>query len=376
MSKVRLVQGNEACALGALAAGSTFYAGYPITPSSEIAEYMSAMLPPRGGKFMQMEDEIASMGAIIGASCTGAKAFTATSGPGFSLMQELIGYAVITEVPIVIVNVQRPGPSTGLPTLSSQGDIQQTRWGTHGDHSIIALAPSSVMETYFETINAFNLAEKYRNPVVLLLDEEIGHLRERFDMEDEPVEIINRKRPDCPPKEYVPYSNSAPNGVPLMADFGAGYRYHVTGLTHNEKGFYTSKLAEVDAMVRRLSAKIEDHVNEIATFEEIELDDCEVLLIAYGSVARSAQEAVLKLREQGAKVGLLRPITIWPFHDQRIKAACTGKKAVIVPEMNLGQYAREVERVAPAEVPVISLTRVDGELTVPEEIITKVQEVL
>jgi 2-oxoglutarate ferredoxin oxidoreductase subunit alpha len=376
MSKVRLVQGNEACALGALAAGATFYAGYPITPSTEVAEYMSAMMPPRGGKFIQMEDEIASVGAIIGAAYTGAKAFTATSGPGFSLMQELIGYAVITEAPIVIVNVQRPGPSTGLPTLSAQGDIQQARWGTHGDHSVIALAPSSVTETYFETINAFNLAEKYRNPVILLLDEEIGHLRERFDVDEEPVEIIDRKRPVCPPEKYLPYSNSEPGGVPLMADFGAGYRYHVTGLTHNEKGFYTSKPSDVDAMMRRLSAKIEDHVNEIATFEEIELEDCEVLLIAYGSVARSAQAAVLELREQGIKVGLLRPITIWPFHDQRIKAACTGKKAVIIPEMNLGQYAREVERVAPAEVPVIPLTRVDGELVVPDEIIAKVKEVL
>ncbi|MCL1976261.1 MAG: 2-oxoacid:acceptor oxidoreductase subunit alpha [Firmicutes bacterium] len=376
MSKVRLVQGNEACALGAIAAKATFYAGYPITPSTEVAEYMSTMLPPRGGKFLQMEDEIASMGAIIGAACTGLKAFTATSGPGFSLMQELLGYAVITEVPIVIVDVQRPGPSTGLPTLSAQGDIQQARFGTHGDHSVIALAPSSVMETYFETINAFNLAEKYRNPVVLLLDEEIGHLRERFDVEDEAVEIIDRKRPTCPPQEYIPYDNNEPDGVPLMADFGAGYRYHVTGLTHNEKGFYTSKLPEVDASIRRLTSKIEDHVNEIATFEEIELEDCEVLLIAYGSVARSAQEAVMELREQGVKVGLLRPITIWPFHDQRIKAACTGKKAVIVPEMNLGQYAREVERVAPADTPVCTLTRVDGEMIEPAQIVAKVKEVL
>ncbi|MCL2495875.1 MAG: 2-oxoacid:acceptor oxidoreductase subunit alpha [Clostridiales bacterium] len=376
MSNVRLVMGNEACALGALAAGATFYAGYPITPSTEVAEYMSDMLPPRGGKFLQMEDEIASVGAIIGASCTGVKAFTATSGPGFSLMQELIGYAAITEVPIVIVNVQRPGPSTGLPTLSAQGDIQQARWGTHGDHSIIALAPSSVMETYFETINAFNLAEKYRTPVILLLDEEIGHLRERFEVDDEPVEIVNRKKHTCPPEEYLPYTNSEPDGIPAMANFGEGYRYHVTGLTHNEKGFYTSKLPEVDAMIRRISSKIEDHVNEIATFEEIEMTDCEILLIAYGSVARTAEAAVEELRAEGVNVGLLRPITIWPFHDERIKVACAGKKAVIVPEMNLGQYVREIERVAPSDVPVIPLTRVDGELIVPEEIIAKVKEVL
>lgn len=375
MSKVRLVQGNEACALGALAAGATFYAGYPITPSTEVAEHMAAMMPQAGAKFLQMEDEIASIGAIIGASCTGAKAFTATSGPGFSLMQELIGYAAMTEVPIVIVDVQRPGPSTALPTLSSQGDIQQARWGTHGDHSIIAISPSSVTETYFETINAFNMAEKYRTPVVVLLEEEIGHLRERFDADDAEVTVINRKRPTMPKDQYIPYTNSEPDGVPPMADFGSGYHYHVTGLTHNEKGFYTSKLAEVDTVIRRLSSKIEDHVDEIAKFEEVYTDDAEVLFIAYGSVARTAQEVVEELRAQGQKVGLLRPITIWPFHEEKIKAACAGKKAVIVPEMNLGQYVREIQR-AVHDVPIISHTRIDGELIMPEELFARVKEVL
>ncbi len=239
MAKVKLVQGNEACALGAIAAGASFFAGYPITPSTEIAEYMSKKLPPMGRTFIQMEDEIATIGAIIGASSVGHKSFTATSGPGFSLMQELIGYAAITEVPIVIVDVMRAGPSTGLPTLPSEGDVQQARWGTHGDHSIIALSPYSVTETYYTTIRAFNLAEQYRTPVVLLIDEKIGHMRERFDVVEgeEPV-VVDRKKP-TPGEDYVAYANT-PDGVPAFASFGEGYRYHVTGLTHNEKGFYSS----------------------------------------------------------------------------------------------------------------------------------------
>ncbi len=376
MTNVRLVQGNEACALGAIAAGASFYAGYPITPSTEVAENMAVLMPKAGKKFIQMEDEIASIGAIIGASCTGAKAFTATSGPGFSLMQELLGYASMTEVPIVLINVMRPGPSTGLPTLSAQGDVMQARWGTHGDHAIIAIAPSSVTETYFETINAFNLAEKYRTPVILLLDEEIGHLRERFDIEGKEVEIVDRKRPTCPPEEYLPYSNEEPDGIPAMADFGTGYHYHVTGLTHNQKGFYTSKLDEVDTFIRRIYNKIEDKVDEIATFEEVHTEDAEVLFIAYGSVARTAEEVVEEMRANGQKVGLLRPITVWPFHEEKIKAACAGKKAVIVPEMNMGQYVREIERVAPKDVKVISHTRVDGELIMPQELMDCVKEVL
>ena len=376
MAKVRLVQGNEACAMGALKAGASFYAGYPITPSTEIAEHMAEMMPACGARFIQMEDEIASAGAIIGASAAGVKAFTATSGPGFSLMQELVGYAAITEIPVVFVDVQRMGPSTGLPTLSSQGDIQQARWGSHGDHSIIAIAPNSVMETYYQTIKAFNLAEKYRTPVIFLLDEEIGHLRERFEVdENEEIEIINREKPTCAPEDYVPFENVA-GGVPPMASFGEGYRYHFTGLTHNEKGFYSSALPVVDKFNRRLVDKIEKNVKDIFECEELFVDDCDVLLIAYGSVARSAQEAMNELREAGVKVGLFRPITIWPIDEERIKAACAGKKAVIVPEMNLGQYAREVERIVAGSVPVKKLCRVDSELVIPEEIIDMVKEVL
>lgn len=372
---VKLVQGNKACALGALAAGANFYAGYPITPSTEVAEYMSAWLPERGHAFIQMEDEIASMGAIIGAAFAGAKAFTATSGPGLSLKQELIGYAAISECPVVLIDVQRPGPSTGLPTVSSQGDIMAARWGTHGDHSIIAIAPNSVMDAYYQTINAFNLAEKYRTPVIVLMDATIGQLKERFDIkEDEKVDLIERQVPTCPPEEYLAFANEPETGAPL-APFGKGYRYHVTGLTHNEKGFFTNKPDEVDTLIRRLSGKIEDNVNDIFECEEFHTDDAEILFIAYGSVSRCTQEAVQVLREQGVKVGLLRPITIWPFHDQKISAACAGKKAVIVPEMNLGMYVREVQRVV-HDVPVISHTSVNGETISPEELVAKVKEVL
>lgn len=284
MANVKLVQGNEACVLGALAAGATFYAGYPITPSTEIAEHMAAKLPPLGGKFIQMEDEIASMGAVIGASCVGHKAFTATSGPGFSLMQELIGFAAMGEIPLVVVDVMRAGPSTGLPTLPSQGDVQQARWGCHGDHSVIALSPSSVTETYYTTIDAFNLAEQYRTPVVLLIDEKIGHLRERFDVPEDEKPVVFQRKPAGKGERYVPFANTA-DGVPPFVPFGGGERYHVTGLTHNENGFYTSVPGQVDTFIRRLSSKIEDHVAEIWRGEEMLLDDAEVLFIAYGSVA-------------------------------------------------------------------------------------------
>ncbi|MDD2221612.1 MAG: 2-oxoacid:acceptor oxidoreductase subunit alpha [Clostridia bacterium] len=375
MVEARLVQGNEACALGAIAAGATFYAGYPITPSTEIAEQMSALYPKKDGKFIQMEDEIASIGAIIGASCAGAKAFTATSGPGFSLMQELIGYAAMTEVPIVIVDVMRAGPSTGLPTLSSQGDIQQARWGTHGDHSIIALAPASVEETYLMTIDAFNFAEKYRTPVILLLDEIIGHLKERFLITPDMMPpIINRQKPQAG-QEFVPYKNTQ-ELIPALPDFGEGSRYHVTGLTHNEQGFYSSKPEIVESFINRINAKIEDNSEEIFRCNGYNVEDCEVLLIAYGSISRSAEEAMNNLRREGINVGLLRPQTIWPLNEALIGDACCGKKAVIIPEMNLGQYAREIERCAPDDVPVVSLPKVDGTMIFPSEIEELVREVL
>lgn len=377
MKNVRLLQGNEACALGALKAGARFFGGYPITPSTEIAEHMSVMMPQNGGVFMQMEDEIASISSVIGASSCGAKAFTATSGPGFSLMQEAIGYAAIAEIPIVIVDVQRMGPSTGLPTLAAQGDVQQARWGTHGDHAVIVLTPASVLETYYLTIEAFNMAEKYRTPVILLMDEEIGHLREKFDIDDEePIEIIDRKKPTCSPEEYVPFTNGEEDEVPPMASFGEGYRYHITGLTHNQKGFYSSNLTDVDQFNRRLTGKIENHVDEIFKYESINAEDCDILLVSYGCSARSAHETVEILNEEGYNAGLLRLVTLWPVGDEKIKEICKGKKAVFVAELNLGQYTREIKRILGDSVPVHSFCRVDSELLIPEEMAEGIKEVL
>lgn len=296
---IKLMQGNEACVEGAIAAGMRFYAGYPITPSTEIAELSAAMLPKIGGKFVQMEDEIASISAVIGASLTGLKSMTATSGPGFSLKQEGIGYAIITEVPCVIVNVQRGGPSTGLPTSPAQGDIMQARWGTHGDHSIIALYPSTVKEIYTTTIKAFNLAEKYRTPVILLMDEVIGHMREKVEMPNaDEIEIYNRKKPSVGADEYLPYKINDGDIVPEMASFGEGYRFHVTGLVHNETGFPTTNSNIAENLTNHLVNKIENNMDDIVEYEEYHLEDAEEIIVAFGSTARSAKSAVDALREE------------------------------------------------------------------------------
>ena len=366
MSKnVVLMQGNEACALGAIKAGASFFGGYPITPSTEIAEYIAKEFPRLGRYFMQMEDEIASIGAMIGASIVGHKAFTATSGPGFSLMQELIGYAAVTEVPLVIINVMRFGPSTGLPTLPQSGDIMQARWGTHGDHSIIALSPSSVKEAYYETIRAFNLAEKYRTPVVVLLDEKIGHLREGFDISEDPEpEIIDRAGKG--EGKYVPFENTE-SGVPGFVPLGQGERYHFTGLIHNEAGFYTSDAKAVETFIHRIHDKIESNVDDIAEFEEVMLDDAEAVIIAYGAVARSAYETMEIMRKAGKKIGLLRLKTIWPFPAAAIRNYCAGKKMVVMPEMNMGQLASEV-KAALGDQPFFSVTQVNGKLIAPGDI--------
>lgn len=367
---VRLMQGNEACALGAIKAGASFFGGYPITPSTEIAEYIAREFPKLGRYFMQMEDEIASIGAMIGASMVGHKAFTATSGPGFSLMQELIGYAAVAEIPLVIIDVMRFGPSTGLPTMPQSGDIMQARWGTHGDHSIIALSPSSVQEAYYTTIRAFNLAEQYRTPVVVLLDEKIGHLREGFDIsQDAEPEIINRA--DFVDKaatgggKYLPFANT-PGGVPPFVPLGQGERYHFTGLTHNQAGFYTADAGQVETFMHRLCHKIEDHVDEIAEVEQMACADADCVIIAYGAVARSAQEAMVELQNQGYKVGLLRLKTIWPFPAAQIREICAGKKLVVMPEMNMGQLAVEAKAaLISSGVPFRSLTQVNGRLIAP-----------
>jgi len=375
-SKARLMQGNEACVEGAIAAGMRFYAGYPITPSTEIAELSAERLPLVGGRFMQMEDEIGGMAAIIGASLTGAKSMTATSGPGFSLKQENIGYASIAEVPCVIVNVQRGGPSTGMPTSPAQGEVMQARWGTHGDHPTIALTPSSVRETFDLTIKAFNFAEKYRTPVILLMDEVIGHMREKVQLPDpSEIEIIDRKRPDCSSEEYLPYE--ADNDlVPPMADFGTGYRYHVTGLVHDETGFPSNSTAEADKLIRRLSDKIEMHRDEIESWEEENTEDAEVLILSYGCVARSSKSAMNILRERGIKAGTFRPITIWPFPEKRLRELAAKVKTIVVPEMNLGQLVLEVERICGCNAKIEKLNKVSCEIIYPEEIVSKIEEVL
>ncbi len=375
-NRFKLMQGNEACVEGAIAAGMTFYAGYPITPSTEIAELCSEKLPLVGGKFIQMEDEIAGMAAIIGASLTGQKSMTATSGPGFSLKQENIGYASYAEIPCVIVNVQRGGPSTGQPTAPSQGDVMQAKWGTHGDHPIIVICPSSVRETFDLTIRAFNLSEKYRIPVILLMDEVVGHMREKVELPDMvDIEIIDRKRPDCTSDEYLPYKAEA-NLVPLMADFGTSYKYHVTGLAHDETGFPSNSYEVADKLIRRLMNKIEVHKDDIITWEEENTEDADVLIIAFGGVARSAKSAIKQLREKGIKVGLFRPITIWPFPEKRLRELADKVKVMIVVEMNLGQLIIEVQRICNNIVEIDSVNKVNGEIIYPEEIVNKVLEVI
>lgn len=374
--KRKLLQGNEACAEGALAAGVRFFAGYPITPSTEIAEIMAAKLPRLGGRFLQMEDEIAGMAAIIGASLAGTKSLTATSGPGFSLKQENFGYAIMTETPCVVVDVQRGGPSTGLPTSPSQGDVMQARWGTHGSHPVIALSPASVRETFDLTVKAVNFSEKFRLPVVLLLDEVIGHMREAIELPDyDEIEIIDRKKPQVPPEEYLPYKADE-DGVPPMANFGDGYRFHVTGLTHDETGFPSNKPDVSAQLIKRLNDKIEKHKDEIIITEGYQLEDAEVVIFCYGCVARSAKRAVKEERESGKKVGLLRTATIWPFPAQVLQKSVKDAKYVLVPEMNEGQLLEEVERAIGCKLKVEGLNKINGELITPSEILEKIGEVI
>ena len=371
---IKLLQGNEACAKGALLAGVRFFAGYPITPSSEIAENMARELPKIGGKFIQMEDEIASMAAVIGASIAGLKSLTATSGPGMCLKQENLGFAIINEIPCVVVNAQRGGPSTGLPTKPSQGDMMQARWGTHGDHPVIALAPSTVNEILTLTIKAFNFSEKYRTPVTLLLDEVIAHMREKVEIPaPEDVEVINRKKPTVPPEEYLPFKPDE-DGVPPMANFGEGYRYHITGLVHSEKGLPISDSQQIDHFIKRINNKIEKNIKDILIYEEYLLDDAKIALIAYGSVARAAERTVKLAREEGLKVGLLKLLTIWPFCSEEVNKLAQQVDLIIVPEMNLGQMVLEVERASHGKCRVVPYGRVDGELINPIEILGKIQE--
>lgn len=370
MNKARLMQGNEACAEGALAAGVRFYAGYPITPSTEIAELMAEKLPLVGGTFIQMEDEIASMAAVIGASLAGVKSLTATSGPGFSLKQENLGYAMATEIPCVVVDVQRGGPSTGMPTSPAQADVMQARWGTHGDHQVIALTPASVQECYELTVTAFNFAEEFRTPVIFLMDEVIGHLRENVIL-PETVPIVNRKQPDVPPDKYLPYKNDD-SMIPAMANFGDGYRYHVTGLTHGENGLPTGNPAVVQKAMQRLTQKFNPYLHRIQLYEEVCMDDAEVVVVAYGCSARSALEAVHEARRQGIKAGLFRIITVWPFPRAQLRKYSNRK--FLMAEMNSGQLVGELEK-AMGSRSVWRLNRVDDELITPDEILSRLQEV-
>lgn len=373
MSKRLLMQGNTACVEGALRAGMRFFAGYPITPSTEIAELLSVKLPMVNGKFIQMEDEISSMAAIIGASLCGLKSMTATSGPGFSLKQENIGYAAMTEVPCVIVNVMRGGPSTGLPTCVSQSDVMQSRWGTHGDHPIIVLAPVTVKDIYYMTIKAFNYAEAYRVPVVLLLDEVIAHMRECVEL-DEEIEIVNRKRP-VKKENFLPYRNEE-DGVPLMADFGTGYKYHVTGLVHNEKGYPTSNPDVTEKLITRLHKKIEDKANEIVLFDALNITNGGDLLISYGSSARVCKEIIFN--EKGSGIGLFIPYTLWPFpEEQLIKLIKDNNiKRIFVAELNTGQLLLEIRRIVGNTCRVIGINKYNGELFTPEDIIKKIEEAI
>ena len=375
MPQVEFWQGNKAIAMGAIAAGCRFFGGYPITPSTEIMEVMSEELPRLGGKFMQMEDEIAGIASTIGASIAGKKAMTASSGPGIALKQELLGYAYIAEIPIVVANVQRGGPSTGLPTKVSQADVMQAKWGCNGDHATIAYAPCSVQECYTSTIRAFNMAERFRQPVIILADEVIGHMREKITIpEAGTFEVMNRKKPTVAPDEFVPY-RADEDGVPPMAAFGDGYRWHVTGLTTNEWGFPTNESADIDLKANRIITKVERFRDDIVEYKEDYMEDAEIAVVSYGSVSRSSLRAIRELREEGVKVGHFRPITIWPFADKEIAELAKRVKRIIVPELNAGQMVREVERAVAGKCEVIGKGLINGELYKPAEIMSFIKEV-
>ena len=373
---VHFVDGGTACAEGAIYAGCRFFAGYPITPANSIVEHMAMRLPQVKGYYLQMEDEIASIAAIIGASWAGGKTMTATSGPGFSLMQENLGYAYHTETPIVVVDAQRSGPSTGQATMPGQQDVMQARWGSHGDYEIIALAPSSVQEMFNLTIDAFNLAETYRVPVILLADAILGHMWERVRIPSfGNITRVNRKKPKMPPSEYHPF-RAEEDLVPPMACFGEGYRFHATGLTHDDDGVPETVSTEVQTrLVRRLCEKIRQNTKNIVKVEKVMTEDAEVLVIAYGIVARSALSAVRKARKKGVKAGLIRLITIWPFPEELIAQIAKEVRVILVPEMNYGQIVREVERVA-KPTRVILLSKLGEEPHRPSEILKRIMEAL
>ena len=369
-------QGNTALAHGALAAGCNFFGGYPITPSTEIAEVMAEELPKTGGKFIQMEDEIGGIASVIGASIAGAKALTATSGPGFSLKQENLGLAYVAEVPMVVVDVMRGGPSTGLPTKTAQQDVMQARWGTHGDHATICYVPSSVQECYDLAIKAFNMAERFRQPVLILSDEIVGHMREKITKADpNKLKLINRARPSCEQDRFTPYDADPLTGVPTMASFGDGYLWHVTGLITNDWGFPTGNPPEIQKKLLRLMNKVDRARNDIVEYEAEFMDGANIIVVSYGSVGRSAMRAVRDARKKGIPAGYFRPITIWPFPGDELVKMSLGAKTILVPELNCGQMVLEVERVIRGRSEVRGLSLVNGELFKPSEILKVIEEV-
>ena len=366
--------GDHACTEGALSAGCNFIAGYPITPSTEVVERFARRIPTVGGTFIQMEDEIASITAILGAAWGGAKVMTVTSGPGFSLMMENIGLGAMLETPCVIVNVQRGGPSTGLPTMVGQADIMQARWGSHGDYEIIALAPQSPQEAYTLTIEAFNLAEKYRTPVMVMLDECIGHMTEKVVIpEADSIELTERRKTDKPPGEYLPFAVGE-DMIPDMAHAGEGHRYHITGLTHDEQGYPVMSAEVQDKLVRRLCDKIRNNTDEIVMLEEDGLDDADVVVLSYGITSRVARAAVDDARAKGLKVGRLRLLTVWPFPERLIGELAEKVKAFVVPEINYGQLVLEVERCAAGRATTILLPHMGGDVHDPAVILQAIEE--
>ncbi len=369
------ITGDVACAEGALAAGCRFFAGYPITPATEIAEHMSHRLPDVGGTYIQMEDEIAAMAAVLGASCAGVKSMTATSGPGFSLMMENIGLGICTETPCVVVNVQRAGPSTGLPTLGAQGDMMQARWGSHGHYEIIALAPASPQEMFYQTITAFNLSEKYRLPVLIMADEVVGHLSEKVVIpQASAIRTLSRRQPKGRKDRFKPFC-PGPDGVAPMANAGDGYRIHVTGLTHDERGYPVMTAECHAAMVDRLTGKIRRNLKDILHTESYRLDDAEVALVSYGVSSRSSLAAVDEARAQGIKAGLLRLITVWPFPEETVEELSRRMKALVTVEINLGQIHLEVERCAKGRVPCHLVGHAGGSVIPPEQIVQAIKDI-
>jgi len=367
--------GDHACAEGALAAGCRFFGGYPITPSTEVAEWLARRLPEVGGLFVQMEDELASMAAIVGASVAGARAMTATSGPGFSLMMENLGLAAMMEVPCVVINVQRGGPSTGLPTLVGQADVMQARWGSHGDYEIVAYSPASPQECFDLTVKAFNTADRFRIPVLVMADEVVAHMMERVTIPPaEAIPRVERKRPRQGPGDngFLPFK-ADDDLIPPMVHAGEGYRIHFTGLTHDERGYPAITAPAHDRLVRRLVDKVRQKAWEIVEYEEYRLEDARVVILAYGSTARSARRAVGLAREQGIAAGLLRPITLWPFPGERVKKLAERVRAFVVPELNLGQLSREVERFT--SLPVLGVNHAGGAMMPPEPILEAIREV-